>query len=281
MVVKVLHSEAEFDAEMAAAGSKLLILYFTAKWCGPCRQVSPIYDQLSIRYPNVVFTKVDSDELKPFSAKNNIKVLPTFLFFKNGLRVEEVKGVQANFEELIKRHSDTSSSSGTVVAGGYRDLSDSYDKQQIHCLNENRTHSIRNIIDHTGYLMSDSDEQLMINIPFNQPVKIYSIRITSQDPKKAPKTIKLYTNRASFGFTDVDSVPCQQEIVLNETNIDATSQSGAVQLKFLKFQMVTYLSIFVENNQGDEDTTRIDDIKIFGIPESSSNMQDLKKTQED
>merc|ERR1712224_577803 len=60
--VKQLKTKAEFDAELAAAGGKLVVVDFTATWCGPCQMIAPLFNELSEKNPDVVFVKVDVDE---------------------------------------------------------------------------------------------------------------------------------------------------------------------------------------------------------------------------
>lgn len=88
--------------------------------------------------------------------------------------------------------------------------------------------------------------QLLINIHFNQKVKINGIGIKAKEgDTSAPKTVKLYANRASMGFSDTDSVPSSQEISLTPTQLNGE----ALPLKLVKFTNVTMLSIFIQDNQ--------------------------------
>ena len=57
--VKMMQDDAQFQAELAGAGSKLVVVDFTASWCGPCKRIAPFYDELSAKYPNAVFLKVN------------------------------------------------------------------------------------------------------------------------------------------------------------------------------------------------------------------------------
>ena len=59
--VKMMQDDAQFQAELAGAGSKLVVVDFTASWCGPCKRIAPFYDELSAKYPNAVFLKVNID----------------------------------------------------------------------------------------------------------------------------------------------------------------------------------------------------------------------------
>jgi len=93
-----------------------------------------------------------------------------------------------------------------------------------------------------------------------------------------PKDIKIYCNRIKLGFNEVDSVPADQEITLTEADL---AEGAVFNLKFVKFQKVSNLQIFVENNQGGGEVTRIDALKFYGAPEQTTNMKDLKKVGHD
>lgn len=83
-MVKALTSEKEFD-NLIASEEKLIVVDFTATWCGPCRMIAPIFDQLAVDNPNVVFVKVDVDKLESVAGKCGISAMPTFQFYKGGV----------------------------------------------------------------------------------------------------------------------------------------------------------------------------------------------------
>ena len=56
--VKVLADDGQFESELSSAGSKLVVVNFTASWCGPCKRIAPFYDELSTKYSEAVFLKV-------------------------------------------------------------------------------------------------------------------------------------------------------------------------------------------------------------------------------
>uniref|UniRef100_A0A3Q0RYL9 Thioredoxin domain-containing protein n=1 Tax=Amphilophus citrinellus TaxID=61819 RepID=A0A3Q0RYL9_AMPCI len=75
------------------AGGKLVVVDFTATWCGPCKQIAPKY--LMAEDPansNVIFLKVDVDEAEDVSSFCKISCMPTFQFYKNGAKVHEFSG---------------------------------------------------------------------------------------------------------------------------------------------------------------------------------------------
>merc|ERR1712006_49985 len=82
-------TEAEFDEALAAAGDKLVVIDFTATWCGPCQRIAPVFVKLAEEMPDVVFVKVDVDENEETAGSCGISCVPTFQFYKGreGARV--------------------------------------------------------------------------------------------------------------------------------------------------------------------------------------------------
>uniref|UniRef100_A0A8C5B2S8 Thioredoxin domain-containing protein n=1 Tax=Gadus morhua TaxID=8049 RepID=A0A8C5B2S8_GADMO len=74
----------EFQAALAEAGDNLVVVDFTASWCGPCKVIGP---KFVVKNRNVVFLKVDVDEAADVAAHYEVNCMPTFLFFKNGEKV--------------------------------------------------------------------------------------------------------------------------------------------------------------------------------------------------
>nr|MDA3779555.1 thioredoxin [Bacteroidales bacterium] len=78
---------------------------FWAEWCGPCRMIGPIIEELSNEYEGkAVCTKVDVDSNPAISAKYGIRNIPTVLFIKNGEIVDKQVGAvpKSNLEEKLK-----------------------------------------------------------------------------------------------------------------------------------------------------------------------------------
>ncbi|KAJ4713561.1 Thioredoxin-like protein [Melia azedarach] len=102
-----IHSISELETKFNAATrtSRLVILYFTATWCGPCRFISPLYTNLASKYAKVVFLKVDIDEARDVAARWNISSVPTIFFIKNGKEVDKVVGADKSaLERKIAQH---------------------------------------------------------------------------------------------------------------------------------------------------------------------------------
>ncbi|XP_040923532.1 thioredoxin isoform X1 [Betta splendens] len=87
----------DFKKILKEAGDKLVVVDFTATWCGPCKQIGPIFVKMSEDPANkdIVFLKVDVDEAEDVSSSCGISCMPTFHFYKNGEKVDEFSGANA------------------------------------------------------------------------------------------------------------------------------------------------------------------------------------------
>jgi thioredoxin 1 len=86
-------TDATFE-EVVLKSDKPVMVDFWAAWCGPCRMVGPIIDQISEEYAGkVVVGKVDVDANQEFAAKYGVRNIPTVLVFNNGQVVEKQVGV--------------------------------------------------------------------------------------------------------------------------------------------------------------------------------------------
>lgn len=125
---------------------------------------------------------------------------------------------------------------------------------------------------------SDADEQLILHLSFREMVKIRSIQFVEfnngLEPECNPSKIHLYVNRESLGFEDCDDVDPTQTLHL--TAEDLKESSTPIALKYVKYQRVHSLTIFIEDNQGGE-VSALGSIKLFGQPVGSTNMADFKR----
>lgn len=84
---------------------KITVLDFWAEWCGPCRVLSPIMDEISTEFENdntITIGKVNVDENSDSALKYGIRNIPTLLFLKNGKVVDKVVGLQSKSQILEK-----------------------------------------------------------------------------------------------------------------------------------------------------------------------------------
>ncbi|XP_057427815.1 thioredoxin H-type-like [Lotus japonicus] len=93
--------------EKGNVSKKLIVVDFTASWCGPCRFIAPILAEIAKKLPHVVFLKVDVDELKTVAEEWNVEAMPTFLFLKEGKAVDKVVGAKKEELQLtITKHAE-------------------------------------------------------------------------------------------------------------------------------------------------------------------------------
>ena len=81
------------------AGDKLVVVDFTATWCGPCQRIPPVFAKLAEEMPDIVFVKVDVDENEETAGACGIQAMPTFQFYKTGAKAHEFSGAS---EEKIR-----------------------------------------------------------------------------------------------------------------------------------------------------------------------------------
>ena len=89
--------------------NSLVVIDCWAPWCGPCRMVGPVIDELAKEYQGkILFGKLNTDENQNIAMKFNIMSIPTFLIFKNGELVDRPIGAMPKpaIEEAITKHLD-------------------------------------------------------------------------------------------------------------------------------------------------------------------------------
>ena len=155
----------------------------------------------------------------------------------------------------------------------FSSLSDFISESQIECLNEDSDYSVNDMFLGRSVLKSDIDAQLLISIPFSSPVKLNGIKIACTDNKDAaPSRVKLFINRISLGFGDAENLPAIQTL-----SFDQIESGETIPLKYVLFQNVMSLQIFVESNHGDVDKTEIAGIELFGSAGEKMDMKEFKK----
>ena len=103
MPVHTIATHQDFLATLQS--DKLVVVDFTATWCGPCKMMAPVFDAFSQRFHEVQFCKVDVDAVKETASYAGVTAMPTFQFYKGGSKVGECRGAnKAELEALIIVH---------------------------------------------------------------------------------------------------------------------------------------------------------------------------------
>lgn len=254
--------------------------------------------------------------------------LPTFVIFKNKKVVSTIQGAdRKKLSEAVKKlaaeadsdgHGGFSEASGgggltwvgSTLPRGYSDITDQVDVKGLDLLNSNRNlGNARTLFDgakpsalgdgkgkakpngeesKTDWVESDTDEQLMLFIPFQSTLKIHSLHITSLPPSPSeieedempmrPKTIQIYSNRAQvLGFEEAEDVPATQAITLGAQDWDEKTGTAKIELRFVKFQNVSSMVIFVLDGDGESDKVRLDRLRIIGETGEKRELGKLEK----
>lgn len=94
-------NDSNFDEVLAQ--NALVVVDFSATWCGPCRMLAPIVDELADEYAERIFVaKADVEEAVESAERFGIRSVPTILFFKNGEKVDQTIGAMPR-AKLVER----------------------------------------------------------------------------------------------------------------------------------------------------------------------------------
>jgi thioredoxin 1 len=88
---------------LVATKSKLIIVEFSAEWCGPCKVIQPAYEQFATQNPHVLFLSVDIDQVPEAADKAQVSAMPTFQCYKDGVMLKELRGAsKPALESMIR-----------------------------------------------------------------------------------------------------------------------------------------------------------------------------------
>ena len=285
-----------------------------------------MYEQLSAQFSQtgkITFVKVDTEKSQEISLKYGVSALPTFIIFRENQVHASCRGVDAKkLSEMVKKvaaevdlggsggdgeRNDVGSRwLGSDLPRGYSDVTDEVEIQGLDLLNANSAlGGARALFDgdrpsaldgkeRTGaesckndWVESDTDEQLMLFVPFRATVKVHTLQITSLiplliqsqvEPPMRPRTIQIYSNPSHvLGFEEAEDIPPTQKIILQTEDWDQKTGTAKVDLRFVKFQNVTSLVLFVVDGDGNRDTVRIDRLRIIGETGEKRELGKLEK----
>lgn len=81
--------------------NKIVVVDFYAVWCGPCRMMHPVVEELSNQFTNIAFVKVDIDNDTQLAISQNVQVVPTFIAYKNGAEVNRIIGYNSKEDFML------------------------------------------------------------------------------------------------------------------------------------------------------------------------------------
>ncbi|CAB3370249.1 Hypothetical predicted protein [Cloeon dipterum] len=274
-MVRVIADDAMFQAELNSAGVKLVVVDFTATWCGPCQRMAPVFESLANKYPKAVFLKVDVDECQETAGNQGVSAMPTFIFYRNRVKLDRLQGADPNgLEAKIQQYYGTDEAEEDSGVAGHMDLNTFILKQQCECMNESDEHPLADCLTSSSeFLESDCDEQLIISLTFNQAVKVHSIKFKGPQDK-GPKNVKIFINQPrTLDFDAAESNQAVQELELTAKDLEGAPMN----LRFVKFQNVQNIQLFISSNQAGTETTQIDHLVILGSPICTTNMGEFKR----
>ena len=96
-MLKHINKVAEYDD---AIKEGVVLVDFFATWCGPCRMLSPLLEEIAEENPDLTILKIDVDEASELAMRYGIQAIPTLMLFKDGKHIETRKGYQ-NKNQLV------------------------------------------------------------------------------------------------------------------------------------------------------------------------------------
>lgn len=98
-------TEAEFHR--AVERNPVTFVDFSATWCGPCKRISPVFDELSAKFESAGFVKVDVDVLEGVAGKFKVSAMPTFIVLRDGKEVDRMMGANAaGLTAMVAKHAN-------------------------------------------------------------------------------------------------------------------------------------------------------------------------------
>ncbi|KAL9685253.1 hypothetical protein QQ045_022701 [Rhodiola kirilowii] len=101
------HSAERFRSHLNSIkdSNQLMVIHFSASWCGPCQFIEPVVDAMASEYKDVSFANIDADELSGVAKEFGVTAMPTFVLLKGGKEIDRVAGAEKNeLERKIQKY---------------------------------------------------------------------------------------------------------------------------------------------------------------------------------
>ncbi|GMI90149.1 thioredoxin 2, THIOREDOXIN H2, Arabidopsis thioredoxin h2 [Hibiscus trionum] len=102
-----MHSRSQWIEKLEASkqSDKLLVIDFSATWCGPCKWMEPAIEEYANTFTDVEFIKIDVDTLADVAGDYKVEAMPTFVLIKKGSEVARLMGAKkTELRKLIEKH---------------------------------------------------------------------------------------------------------------------------------------------------------------------------------
>jgi hypothetical protein len=121
----------------------------------------------------------------------------------------------------------------------------------------------------------DDDNQLLVKVTFRSPVNVGMLKISSvSEDETMPSRVRLFKDKPDMSFGEAEDDASIQD--LTEELTGAIEDNTAIPLRFVKFQNVTTLQMFIADNRGGDGVTKIKRIQFLGTPANKMDMKDWK-----
>jgi len=271
---KVVTDDSNYNAEMTNAAGKLVVANFTSARCPPCQRIAPVFAAMAPKFPGAIFLSIDISKCPNAAQSNKISATPTFIFFRNKTKVDTATALE--LEQKVGQHYTDADEADTPKSGvpGHMDLLPCLQRKGCECLNQNSEHPYTNALTPgDSYLESDCDEQMILSLEFSAPVKVHSLRLHGP-AERGPRTLRLFTNLPyGLDFDSAESNVAAQDLQLSGKEL----KGELIKLKYMKFQSVNRLTIFIQDNQAGDEITQLNYIQVIGSPMTATNMSDFKR----
>lgn len=140
------------------------------------------------------------------------------------------------------------------------DITALLDKNQCCCLNESVNRQVIQLFEECDTsLKSLEDDQLIIQLAFMEPVRLSGVELELPGNNKNPKILKMFANVSNLGFSEAEEIKPTESFIISKL----TKKYKAKMTHYGAWNVVDFVTLFVENNHGDK-ITEINKLRIFG-----------------